>query len=47
MNVPTATLDGSLRDAVIDAQLEAFEVLAERYGIEKQQQHLLPGIPLR
>ena len=45
VNVPTATLDGSLRDAVIDAQLEAFEVLAERYGIEKQQQHLLPGIP--
>lgn len=45
MNVPTATLDSSLRDAVSDAQLEAFEALAERYGIEKQQRHLLLGIP--
>lgn len=45
VNVPTATLKGSLRDAVSDAQLEAFEVLAERYGIEKQQRHLLLGIP--
>ncbi|WLI09831.1 MULTISPECIES: universal stress protein [Pseudomonas] len=45
VNIPTATLDGSLRDAVSDAQLEAFEALAERYGIEKQQRHLLPGTP--
>ncbi|MBN3864880.1 universal stress protein [Pseudomonas frederiksbergensis] len=45
MNVPTATLDSSLRDAVSDAQLESFEALAERYGIEKQQRHLLLGIP--
>ncbi|WP_223488735.1 universal stress protein [Pseudomonas sp. A-RE-19] len=45
VNVPTATLKRSLRDAVSDAQLEAFEVLADRYGIEKQQRHLLPGIP--
>jgi universal stress protein E len=45
VNIPTAALEGSLRDAVSDTQLEAFEVLAERYGIEQQQQHLLPGIP--
>jgi universal stress protein E len=45
VNVPTATLDGGLRDAISDAQLEAFEALAERYGVEKQQRHLLPGIP--
>jgi universal stress protein E len=45
VNVPTATLASSLRDAVSDAQLEAFEALADRYGIEKQQRHLLPGTP--
>lgn len=45
VNVPTATLDDSLGDAVNDAQLEAFEALAERYGVEKQRRHLLPGIP--
>ncbi|AWM92804.1 universal stress protein UspA [Pseudomonas sp. 31-12] len=45
MSVPTWSLDGSLRDAVNDAQDEAFELLAERYGIEKKCQHRLSGIP--
>jgi universal stress protein E len=44
-SVPTPSLDNSLRDAVNDAQEEAFEVLVERYGIEKKCQHLLTGIP--
>ncbi|MHC8286843.1 universal stress protein [Pseudomonas sp. XS1P51] len=44
-SVPTLTLDDSLRDAVNDAQDEAFDVLAERYGIEKKRRHLLTGIP--
>ena len=44
-SVPTSSLDDSLRDAVNDAQEEAFEVLVERYGIEKKCQHLLTGIP--
>jgi universal stress protein E len=45
MSVPTLSLDDSLRDAVNDAQEEAFEALAERYGIDKQRRHLLTGIP--
>lgn len=45
MSVPTPTLDGSLRDAVNDAQEEAFEVLADRYGVEEKRRHLLTGIP--
>jgi universal stress protein E len=45
VSVPTWSLDGSLRDAVNDAQEEAFEVLVERYGIEKKRRHLLTGIP--
>lgn len=45
MSVPTPTLDGSLRDAVNDAQQEAFEVLADRYGVEEKRRHLLTGIP--
>lgn len=45
MNVPTQSLHHSLRDAVNDAQQEAFDVLAERYGIEKKCRHLLTGIP--
>ncbi|WP_150641323.1 universal stress protein [Pseudomonas fluorescens] len=44
MSVPTPTLDGSLRDAVNDAQEEAFEVLADRYGVEEKRRHLLTGI---
>jgi len=44
-SVPTSTLADSLRDAVNDAQEEAFDVLAERYGIQKNRQHLLTGIP--
>lgn len=44
-SVPTATLHDSLRDAVIDTQEEAFEELAERYGVEKKRRHLLSGIP--
>jgi universal stress protein E len=43
--VPTRSLDSSLRDAVNDAQQEAFEALAERYGIESKCRHLLTGIP--
>lgn len=46
-SVPTTTLHGSLRDAVIDTQEEAFEVLADRFGVEKQHRHLLSGIPYK
>lgn len=45
MSVPTLSLNDSLRDAVNDAQEEAFEALAERYGIDRQHRHLLTGIP--
>jgi len=45
MSVPTLALDDSLRDAINDAQEEAFDVLAERYGIEKKRRHLLTGTP--
>lgn len=45
VSVPTLSLDVSLREAVNDAQEEAFEGLAERYGIEKKRRHLLTGIP--
>jgi len=45
MSVPTSSLDGSLRDAVNDAQQEAFDLLAERYGVEQKHRHLLAGIP--
>jgi hypothetical protein len=41
------TLADSLRDAVNDAQQEAFEALAERYGIQKTRRHLLTGIPCK
>jgi universal stress protein E len=45
VSVPTLSLDVSLREAVNDTQEEAFEELAERYGIEKKHRHLLTGIP--
>ena len=45
ISVPTLSLDEQFEDAVNDAQEEAFEVLAERYGIEKKRRHLLTGIP--
>jgi universal stress protein E len=45
VSVPTLSLDVSLREAVNDTQEEAFEGLAERYGIEKEHRHLLAGIP--
>jgi universal stress protein E len=44
-SVPTMSLDHSLRDAVNDAQQEAFDELAERYGIGKRHRHLLTGLP--
>ncbi|PMY36569.1 universal stress protein UspA [Pseudomonas sp. GW456-L14] len=44
-SVPTSSLDASLRDAVNDAQQEAFDLLAERYGVEESRRHLLAGIP--
>lgn len=47
ISVPTMTLADSLRDAVNDAQLEAFDALAERYGIQKTRRHLLTGIPYK
>jgi len=46
-SVPTQSLDDSLRDAVTDAQDEGFEVLGERYDIEKTHRHQLTGIPHR
>ena len=45
MSVPTLSLCGSLKEAVIDAQEEAFEALADRYGIEEERRHLLTGLP--
>lgn len=44
-SVPTQSLDSSLGEAVNDAQVEAFDVLAERYGVEQERQHVLTGIP--
>lgn len=44
-SLPTPALGASLRDAINDAQEEAFDVLADRYGIEKKHRHLLTGIP--
>ena len=44
-SVPTPSLDDSLRAAVNDAQVEAFDELAERYGIEQKRRHLLAGTP--
>jgi universal stress protein E len=44
-SVPTMSLEDSLRDALNDAQEEAFDVLAERYGIGERRRHLLTGIP--
>jgi universal stress protein E len=38
-------LADSLRDAVNDAQQEAFEALAERYGIKPARRFLLTGNP--
>lgn len=45
VSVSTSTLKASLSDAVNDAQSEAFEVLAERYGVLENRRHLLTGIP--
>jgi len=45
MSVPTLSLDPSLRDAITDTQEEAFDALAERYGIEKTRRHPMTGIP--
>ena len=46
-SLPTPALDASLRDAINDAQQEAFDELAERYGIEQKRRHLEAGIPHR
>jgi universal stress protein E len=45
MSVPTQSLDSSLGEAVNDAQVEAFDALAERYDVEKNHQHVLTGVP--
>ena len=45
MSVPTGTLDKNLRDAIEDAQQEAFDVLAERYCIKSTRRHSLTGVP--
>lgn len=45
LSVPIDSLDGSLRDAIEDAQQEAFEALAERYCIKETCRHSLTGIP--
>lgn len=44
-SVPTGSLDDSLRDAIEDAQQEAFDELAERYCIELSCRHSLTGTP--
>jgi len=46
-SLPTPALDDSLRDAINDAQQEAFDELAERYGIAQTRRHLETGIPHR
>ena len=46
-SLPTPALDDSLRDAINDAQQEAFDELADRYGIEHKRRHLETGIPHR
>ncbi|MFJ2362283.1 universal stress protein [Pseudomonas sp. NPDC087697] len=45
VNIQTLTIEESLGDAVSDAQEEAFETLAERYGVPPARRHLLTGIP--
>ena len=45
VSVPTQSLESSLGEAVNDAQAEAFDALAERYGVEQKHQHVLTGIP--
>ncbi|MCF4998421.1 universal stress protein UspA [Pseudomonas syringae] len=45
ISVPTLSLDRFMREAVNDAQEEAFEALAERYGVEPERRHLLIGTP--
>lgn len=45
MSVPTPSLDRSLCEAITDTQQEAFDALAERYGIDKPRRHQLTGIP--
>ena len=47
MSVPTLSLDPSLRDAITDTQEEAFDALAERYGIEKTRRPPMTGIPYK
>ena len=47
MSVPNLSLDHSLRDAITDTQKEAFDTLAERYGVDEKHRHLLTGIPYR
>jgi universal stress protein E len=36
-----------LCDAINDTQQEAFDTLAERYGLDEQHSHLLSGVPYR
>ncbi|WP_348749528.1 universal stress protein [Pseudomonas rhodesiae] len=45
MSVPTRSLDTHFKKAVRDAQHEALEGLTERYGIERERQHDLNGVP--
>jgi universal stress protein E len=44
-SLPTGSLDDSLRDAIEDAQQEAFDELAERYCIQLSCRHSLTGTP--
>jgi universal stress protein E len=45
VNLANLTLEESLRDAVSDAQKEAFDALGERYAIPEVRRHLLTGVP--
>lgn len=47
MSVSNLSLDHSLREAITDTQQEAFDTLAERYGVDENHRHLLTGIPYR
>jgi universal stress protein E len=45
VNLQYLTMRESLRDAVSDTQIEAFDTLAERYEIPEAKRHLLTGVP--
>ncbi|RON09921.1 universal stress protein UspA [Pseudomonas brassicacearum] len=45
VNLQNLTMEESLRDAVNDAQEEAFDTLGERYGVTQVRRHRVTGTP--